>query len=183
MKCSVPNCRDFVRANGLCDRHYARWRRNGHTRLTRGNACRDVRERLAFRAKRAESGCLEWQGSLNWQGYARTKINNIHYAVHRLAWELANGPIAEGLCVCHKCDNPRCFEISHLFLGTYKDNVADAIAKGRHINVNGKAGRLSKNDVLTIRESTGRAVELAKQFGVCTTTIHNIKARRVWARL
>lgn len=54
---------------------------------------------------------------------------------HRLAWELAHGPIPDGLNVCHKCDNPRCARVDHLFLGTQKQNVHDAMQKGRHISV------------------------------------------------
>jgi HNH endonuclease len=181
--CNVPGCRGVRRAKGMCDRHYARVRRNGHARLTAGNGCRDVKERLGFRGKRAPSGCLEWQGSTNKQGYAKTRINDVHYAVHRLAWELYNGPIPEGLCVCHRCDNPRCFEVAHLFLGTHKDNVADAIAKGRHMTVNGKNGRLTKDQILGIYKSIGTGALAAKQFGVCEATVYNIRNGKTWAQV
>jgi hypothetical protein len=53
---------------------------------------------------------------------------------HRVAWELVNGPIPDGLIVCHHCDTPPCVKVSHLFLGTQKDNMADASAKGRARN-------------------------------------------------
>jgi hypothetical protein len=59
-------------------------------------------------------------------------------AVHRLAWEFSNGEIPQGMFVCHRCDNPKCFEVSHLFLGTAADNMADKIAKGR-----GRGGRVT----------------------------------------
>jgi hypothetical protein len=80
------------------------------------------------------NNCLEWNESKNRQGYGRIKINGKSLRAHRYSYELTYGDIPDGMDVLHKCDNPACINPKHLFLGNDKDNVSDAIAKGRHIN-------------------------------------------------
>ena len=87
--------------------------------------------RLAARSLPQENGCILFDGAVNTSGYGQLKYRNRTSLVHRLVWEAANGAIAEGLCVCHRCDTPRCINIEHLFLGTKADNNADKSTKGR----------------------------------------------------
>lgn len=77
--------------------------------------------------------CWVWTASTA-AGYGNFCVRRpLNVGSHRFSWELSNGPIPEGLWVLHRCDNRRCVNPAHLFLGTAKDNVRDMIAKGRDV--------------------------------------------------
>ena len=96
-------------------------------------------ERLARHLITMANGCIEWTGHTNDRGYGKLSVGTSTVYTHRFAWELANGPILDGLQVLHHCDNPPCCQTEptegypdgHLFLGTQLDNVRDMITKGR----------------------------------------------------
>lgn len=75
--------------------------------------------------------CWVWEGARNRGGYGTFRRGSVVIKAHRAAWEFCYGPIPEGLCVLHKCDNPPCVRPDHLFLGTVADNAQDRVAKGR----------------------------------------------------
>ena len=89
-------------------------------------------ERLQRQLTITDTGCHEWRGTLDGDGYGHLKVGGKTVKAHRLAWTLANGPIPDGLNVLHHCDNPPCCLVAHLFLGTHADNSKDKMAKGRH---------------------------------------------------
>ena len=76
--------------------------------------------------------CWEWQNATNNIGYGmfRWATGKMRTA-HRVSYELFNGPIPDGMAVCHKCDNPKCVNPKHLWVGTLKQNAQDMVAKGR----------------------------------------------------
>ena len=100
---------------------------------------------------------------------------------HRFAWECVFGAIPQGLCVCHHCDQPKCVNPKHLFLGTQKDNLQDAARKGR---MKGGTGRAiinqEKADQIKLMRGVKTRRELAEQYGVSKATISKIFNGKRW---
>ncbi len=125
------------------------------------------------------SGCLLWIGALC-HGYGELRVAGRPRLVHRLVWELKYSGIPKGMSVLHKCDNPPCVNVEHLFLGTQRDNCTDMTNKGRRRAGHGersRAHRLSDKDVLAIRASWRGGVgvvALANRYGVWRNSISSI---------
>lgn len=91
-------------------------------------------EKIAeFWARTERSGeCLLWTGKRSGKGYGRVYINGRFAAAHRVAYEIANGAIPDGMLIRHTCDTPPCVEPTHLLVGTQLDNMRDKMERGRH---------------------------------------------------
>ncbi len=90
-------------------------------------------ERFNCKAKPCSSGCIEWTGALDQNGYGKIKIARKPIGTHVAAWRIANGgiPVPIGHVVMHSCDNRKCVNPLHLSCGTQVDNMDDCRAKGR----------------------------------------------------
>ena len=99
---------------------------------------RSIEERFWAKVKKSD-GCWEWTGDKNKGRYGSIYCSEEkrNLRAHRMSYEMHKGPITDGLWVLHRCDNPPCVNPDHLFLGTARDNIMDAIKKGRHIPFNG----------------------------------------------
>jgi len=132
--------------------------------------------------------CWIWHGNRNQAGYGQFRVgrtgNGPVISVHRWAYERAKGPIATGLLVLHKCDNPRCSNPEHLYVGTQLDNARDR--SERHPNARGykrpvgltRAGRICDDEVREIRAAEGTTGEIAARFGISEAYVHGIRTRR-----
>lgn len=91
----------------------------------------DVLERMSQYIEETDSGCTRWHGAKDQDGYAMFWYDGRTRHASRALWETCHGPIPEGLIILHTCDNTECLELTHLRLGTPKDNSQDALQKGR----------------------------------------------------
>lgn len=122
--------------------------------------------------KAGKFDCWEWIGGPR-SGYGLYRSRR----AHRVAYELANGPILGGLHVLHSCDNRRCVNPAHLRLGTNEENMADMYARGR-----GRVqAKLNWDAVREIRRRPDISqVEFARRFGVSNWTIKEVRKGRAW---
>lgn len=127
--------------------------------------------------------CWEWKAG------KRSKYGSFGSgSSHRIAWELANGKIPDGLWVLHKCDNPLCCNPKHLFLGTAKNNSDDMVNKDRQA-IGEKNGfrKLTDAQVIEIREKyvKGRITqkEIAAEYGVTYSTVSLVVNNKSWKHI
>jgi hypothetical protein len=121
-------------------------------------------------------------------GYPIICFNHKKINLHRFMWQNYNGEIPKELCVLHKCDNRKCSNIDHLFLGTLADNCRDRSKKGRTKNGGLKGeqiswAKLNNISILKIRNDNRLHKIIAKDYNVSPNTISTIKRGETWRHL
>jgi hypothetical protein len=124
------------------------------------------------------TGCWNWTGAIDQYGYGNVKRVGKNFRAHRLAYEKLVGPIPNGAFILHSCDNPACCNPDHLRPGSQKDNIRDAIKRGRFVAPRQK---LTLAQVDEIRKSLASNRELGECFGVHHTTIRDVRSGRTFA--
>jgi hypothetical protein len=139
-----------------------------------------------FVGEQLPNGCIPWIGTHVSIGYGNMgRRGDATVLAHRMAWEIAYGPIPNGLHVLHKCDNPPCVNPDHLFLGTPADNTADRVAKGRQAKGEDFShSKVTEAQVRSIRERYAAGgitqQELADEYGMRGPEISRIITRQRW---
>lgn len=181
--CSIASCESPHYAKGFCNTHWARSRR-GHD-LDRPISRKDwpFAERLWGKTKVAgPDDCWIWTGAIT-KGYGAFSLSGRQTYAHRAAYILEHGSIPRGELICHKCDNPLCVNPRHLFSGTHKVNMGDAVSKGRqaHGQQSG-AAKLKNEDIPKIRARLGSETHeaIASDYGVSRATISLISSGKTW---
>lgn len=151
-----------------------------------------VGQRFNKRVMRNNS-CWEWTGPFSKGGYGQFAYTHADKrSAHRVAWELANGVIPDGLHVLHKCDNRKCVRPDHLFLGTAIDNIADMDAKGRrnstarHKGETSPRSKLKNEDIKIIRELHSNGIkqnEIACKYNIHDSAISRIINKKRWGHI
>lgn len=135
------------------------------------------------RVRIQDVGCWEWTAGRQRAGYGNYRDRG----AHRVAWELTNGPIPKGLFVCHHCDNPPCVRPDHLYLGTNRENLWDARARGLLANGeqhwNAKLTEPMVREMVALRKTGWTHRELAERYGVRRESVRDIFQGRNWRRV
>lgn len=149
---------------------------------------KDPIKRFHTKYKKCSNGCWEWQDKIQYHGYGEICINKKTVRAHRFSYELFKDKIPKNMCVCHTCDNRKCVNPDHLWIGTNNDNIQDCIRKGRNSKGEDRYNaKFTKKDVKEIRFLYKLKIftqkELADIYGTTRNYINGIVLKRTWKHI
>lgn len=142
----------------------------------------DPMERFPKYYKKVESGCWEWIGNLHKNGYGFFNHKNEKPKAHRFSYAMYKGLLHPKMSVCHKCDNPKCVNPDHLFLGTHDDNMKDMAKKARSSHGRSWNSKLTLEKASAIKRDLRPRKEVAAEYGVSVVTVCRIQNNQIWRR-
>ena len=161
-----------------------------------GRPVTDISIRFGRKVFLAESGCFEWAGACNEHGYGvlgRGRRGQLNIKAHRLSYEIFNDTkLDSSVCVCHHCDNPRCVNPQHLFLGTRQENFADMYRKKRNSpppllagtkNPKAKLDEEKVRRILSMRQQGLTTYQIKDALEVSRTTVCYVLNRKIWRHI
>lgn len=133
-----------------------------------------------LRGRLSRSGdCVEFTGTKHNSGYGLIIIGGKQKRVHRVVYEAVYGPIADGLIVCHSCDNRACCNPEHLFLSDHSGNAADRNSKNRQAIGDGHGrAKITDAQVAEIMRDRRKPHIVAAEYGISETYVSRIRSRR-----
>jgi len=146
----------------------------------------NIKDKLLKKRIITSLGCWEWSGARNKAGYGQVFFEGKQHGVHRISAIIFLGfDINSSLIICHKCDNPPCFNPKHLSIGTQSINRLDSFNKNRSIQKGTKNAfhKLNNDQVCEIKKDLKNKltlVNIAKKYGVHFATISAIKCGKTW---
>ncbi|MEK4030823.1 HNH endonuclease signature motif containing protein [Pseudobacillus sp. FSL P4-0506] len=156
----------------------------GHSNRTRVRKDYDTESAFWKRVEKGDDNeCWEWKGYITPNGYGQLKEKQKNVYAHRFSYQLHYGNLPKDKLVCHKCDNRKCVNPNHLFIGTQLDNMHDMIAKGRRYTGKPWTTKIDEEQVRMIRVLCDEGFDkgkVAEVFGLKRCTVVNIEARRIW---
>ena len=138
----------------------------------------------------AITGCHNFLGFKTHQGYGKIKYKGRAYIAHRLFWILNKGELKNDVYVLHKCDNPSCFNLDHLFTGSNADNVADKVSKNRQYHPpKGRLhprpmAKLTEEQVIEIKSLLARGysqADIHRDFKISRQIVSDIALKKTWS--
>lgn len=183
--CSVEGCgKSPVVAKGFCRRHYQRWHRYGNPEEPLKRPIETLtwlKEQIATRDR--DEGCWEWPFGKTGRGYGEIYFQGKRIRAHNAALILDGypEPAAPNNFGLHSCDNPPCFNPSHLRWGSHKDNCADAVERNRMRR--GETipwAKLKDEDIPKIRADQRTHEAIGADYGVAKWVIQSVKCGRTW---
>jgi len=128
--------------------------------------------------------CMEWDAFIDKDGYGVFTVSGKKVRAHRYIYMYHFGKVSSELCICHNCDNRKCVNSNHLFVGTWNDNIQDSIRKNRNAIGSQMVGsKLLESDVVLIKQQLQRGISqdlIADNFNVGQTTISRINRGVSW---